>query len=109
MTAIVGIAEKGSVYIGGDSAGVAGLSISTRTDVKVFKNGPFVLGFTSSFRMGQILQYKFDPPKQTVGQDDMKYLVTILWFNLSNLSSTSPILDISILSMILKIFLPRVT
>ena len=75
MTCIVGIAEKGSVYIGGDSAGVGGLSITIRADEKVFHNGPFIMGFTSSFRMGQLLRYRFNPPKQTVKQDDMEYMV----------------------------------
>jgi ATP-dependent protease HslVU (ClpYQ) peptidase subunit len=76
MTCIVGLVEKGTVYIGGDSAGVAGLNVTIRGDEKVFQNGPFIMGFTTSFRMGQLLRYKFDPPKQTVNADDMKYLVT---------------------------------
>ena len=76
MTAIVGIAEKGTVYIGGDSAGVGGLSLSVRDDEKVFINGPFIMGFTTSFRMGQLLHYKFNPPKQTINESDMQYMVT---------------------------------
>lgn len=76
MTVIVGLVNKGDVYIGGDSAGVAGLDITIRADEKVFTNGPFLMGFTTSFRMGQLLRYKFDPPKQTVNTDDMKYMVT---------------------------------
>lgn len=76
MTCIVGLVDKGVVYIGGDSAGIAGLSISIRADEKVFHNGPFIMGFTSSFRMGQLLRYKFDPPLQTVSQNDMQYMVT---------------------------------
>jgi ATP-dependent protease HslVU (ClpYQ) peptidase subunit len=76
MTCIVGLVEKGTVYLAGDSAGVAGLSITIRADEKVFSNGPFIFGFTSSFRMGQLLRYKFSPPKQTVHQDDMTYMVT---------------------------------
>ena len=76
MTCIVGIMDKGNVYIGGDSAGVAGLSISIRADEKVFQNGPFIIGFTSSFRMGQLLRYRLAAPKQTVNQTDMEYMVT---------------------------------
>lgn len=76
MTCIVGLVDKGDVYIGGDSAGIAGLSISIRADEKVFGNGAFVFGFTSSFRMGQLLRYKFSPPDQTVYQTDMEYMVT---------------------------------
>lgn len=55
---------------------MAGLSISIRKDEKVFQNGPFIMGGTTSFRMIQLLRYKFDPPKQTVNTDDMKYMVT---------------------------------
>lgn len=76
MTCIVGLVDKGNVYIGGDSAGVAGLSISIRADEKVFVNGPFIMGFTTSFRMGQLLRYKFSPPQQTIDQDDVEYMVT---------------------------------
>jgi ATP-dependent protease HslVU (ClpYQ) peptidase subunit len=76
MTCIVGIVHKGDVYIGGDSAGVAGLAITVRADEKVFVNGPFIMGFTTSFRMGQLLRYKFNAPKQTTNMDDMKYMVT---------------------------------
>ena len=76
MTCIVGLVHDGDVYIGGDSAGVAGLSLSIRADEKVFGNGPFIMGFTTSFRMGQLLRYKFAPPAQTVHQNDMEYMVT---------------------------------
>jgi len=76
LTCIVGLIHEGDVYIGGDSAGVAGLSITIRSDEKIFGNGPFLFGFTSSFRMGQLLRYKLAPPAQTVHQDDMEYMVT---------------------------------
>lgn len=58
MTCIVGFTDGKRVVIGGDSAGIAGWSLSVRADEKVFRNGPFVIGFTSSFRMGQVLRYK---------------------------------------------------
>lgn len=74
MTCIVGYAKDGKTYLGGDSAGVSGLDITARKDKKVFNNGEFVMGFTSSFRMGQILQYVFTPPE--VNNDDlMAYMV----------------------------------
>jgi len=34
------------------------------------------MGFTSSFRMGQLLQYKLIPPPQDPQVDDYEYLVT---------------------------------
>lgn len=79
MTAIVGIVEKNVVYMGGDSAGVSAetFSLVARKDPKVFKNGPFIMGFTSSFRMGQILQYTFAPPEHPYGMSVDMYMNTI--------------------------------
>jgi ATP-dependent protease HslVU (ClpYQ) peptidase subunit len=74
MTCIIGFVEKDKVYIGGDSAGVSGYHIQIRSDEKVFRNGPFIMGFTSSFRMGQLLRYVFEPPAQSHA-DDMKFMV----------------------------------
>jgi len=76
MTCIVGIAENGRVFIGGDSAGVAGYDLTVRSDEKVFKNNEFLFGFTSSFRMGQILRFSFTPPAREEKTEDYKYLVT---------------------------------
>lgn len=76
MTCIVGIAKDGKVFIGGDSAGVAGLDITVREDRKVFKNQSFIMGFTSSFRMGQLLRYSFTPPVRHPDEDIMQYMVT---------------------------------
>ncbi|WP_433225546.1 hypothetical protein [Actinomadura formosensis] len=63
MTAIVGLATAGAVHLGGDSAGVAGYSLTVRADAKVFATGPYVMGFTSSFRMGQLLRWSLKPPE----------------------------------------------
>ena len=76
MTCIVGLATKHGVYIGGDSAGIAGLSLNHRADEKVFINGGFVFGFTSSFRMGQVLRYAFKPPVITKGQSLPQFMAT---------------------------------
>jgi len=78
MTCIVGLVDKGNVYMGGDGLGVhtSTLEITPRTDKKVFITGPFIIGFTTSFYMGQLLKYKFDPPKQTNSQDDLRYMST---------------------------------
>lgn len=64
MTCIVGLSHKGRVFMGADSAGVAGLDLTVRADQKIFTNGPFLMGFTSSFRMGQLLRYALSPPKR---------------------------------------------
>lgn len=62
MTCIVGLAEQGTVWMGGDSAGANGSwSLELRSDSKVFQRGPYLMGFTTSFRMGQLLRYSLDP------------------------------------------------
>lgn len=77
MTCIVGIEHKGSVWLGGDSAGVSGYDIVSRADPKVFTiaDGSMLFGFTSSFRMGQLLRYSFKPPRHRANVPDMEYLV----------------------------------
>jgi ATP-dependent protease HslVU (ClpYQ) peptidase subunit len=80
MTCIIGLEEDGVVYIGGDSAGVEAdsLSICGRADEKVFltDDGEFAMGFSGSFRIGQLLRYALVPPEQSVKKDDMAYMVT---------------------------------
>lgn len=79
MTCIVGLIDNGKVWMGGDSAGVAGLDVTIRKDPKVFKNGDFLIGYTSSFRMGQLLRFKLNPPKYYAEQhnnDEYQYMCT---------------------------------
>jgi hypothetical protein len=71
MTVIVGLAHEGAVYMGGDSAGVAGLDLSMRRDTKVFTRDAYVIGFTDSFRMGQVLQYSTELPTPPVAQREL--------------------------------------
>jgi ATP-dependent protease HslVU (ClpYQ) peptidase subunit len=75
MTCIVGLVDEGKVYIGGDSAGVNGnWDLTVRADSKVFFTGPFLMGFTSSFRMGQLLRYAFVPPPHQPDVDLYRYM-----------------------------------
>ncbi len=76
MTCIVGVTLNNKVYIGGDSAGVGGYDLVHRKDEKVFMNRDFLFGFTSSFRMGQLLRYAFSPPPIKENQDVYAYMVT---------------------------------
>ena len=76
MTCIVGLAEGGLVYMGGDSAGVSNLDIKVRADRKVFRNGPALFGFTSSFRMGQLLQHALTVPLRHPETPLDKFMVT---------------------------------
>lgn len=76
MTCIVGLVDSGKVFIGGDSAGVAGLNLTVRSDAKVFRNGDFLFGFTSSFRMGQLLRYALIHPKRFPDKSVDSFMVT---------------------------------
>lgn len=81
MTCIVGYIDNESIYIGGDSAGVSGNDITLRRDPKVFikknKKDSIIFGFTSSFRMGQILMSSnFIPPEQKEDSSDYDYMIT---------------------------------
>lgn len=76
MTAIVGLIHAGRVHLGGDSAGVSGWDITTRADAKVFRNGPFVFGFTTSFRMGQLIRWSLTAPTPGDGEDLDRFMCT---------------------------------
>lgn len=69
MTCIVGIVSDGTVIIGGDSCGVEDQYYELRADEKVFRSGPYLIGYAGSYRMGQILQYGLrlpKPPKRNI-------------------------------------------
>ena len=76
MTCIVGLVENNNVWLGGDSAGVSGYALTQRSDTKVFKKDDFIFGFTSSFRMGQLIRYKLKIPEITKKQTVEDYLHT---------------------------------
>ncbi len=77
MTCIVAVVHDGIVYMGGDSAAAAwGNSfVHTRSDAKVFKLGEAVVGFTSSWRMGQVLRYELKLPEIPEGCELHEYMV----------------------------------
>lgn len=76
MTCIAGLQHEGAVYIGGDSAGVSGWDLTIRSDPKVFRVGSFIMGFTTSFRMGQLLRYKLSLPQPSEEEDMSRYMAT---------------------------------
>jgi ATP-dependent protease HslVU (ClpYQ) peptidase subunit len=64
MTCIVGIVDKENdcVIMGADSLASSDVHKEVRKDTKIFRNGEFTIGCTSSYRMIQLLQYSFVPP-----------------------------------------------
>lgn len=75
MTCIVGIVHNQTVYMGGDSQATAGWVQYSIKNPKVFLNGEFLIGFAGSFRMLQLVQYKFTPPKNYENHDPLKYMI----------------------------------
>ena len=76
MTCIVGLVEKDTIWMGGDSAGVGGYALEVRADEKVCINGSCLMGFTTSFRMGQLLQHSLTIPRRHPEDSIEKFMVT---------------------------------
>ena len=74
MTCIVGLVHNNKVYIGADSSAVSGWQVRATKLDKVFRKGPFLIAYTDSFRMGQILRYHLDVQPQD-GETDIDYMV----------------------------------
>ena len=71
MTIIAGIRHPTGVYMAADSAAAVGWTMVVRDDVKLRRNGHYLIGFTSSWRMGQLLHYALKPPEPP---DDVRQL-----------------------------------
>lgn len=89
MTAIVGLTHEGRVHVGGDSAASGGTTLVIRKDPKVFTHQQdhyylpdhpdrWVFGYTTSYRMGQILQHAFTPPVIPHGADLHRFMCTTM-------------------------------
>lgn len=79
MTCIVAVTDGRTVILGGDSAAAQGQELRVRADPKVFLAGNhYAIGFTTSFRMGQILRYSVElpePPSKSEPVDLERFMV----------------------------------
>jgi len=73
MTCIIGIEADGKAYIGADSSACSDSDVRATAMPKVFRNNGVVIGYSTSFRMGQLLQY-MDIPQYDI--PDEKYMIT---------------------------------
>jgi ATP-dependent protease HslVU (ClpYQ) peptidase subunit len=74
MTCIVAIEHQGQVIMGGDSASSDGWRLSQVRRPKVFVRDDLIFGYTSSFRMGDLLQYSLAIPiHEWVGEGETLY------------------------------------
>lgn len=79
MTCVVGIVKKEGVFLGADSGAFNedDLTYNVRKDEKIFQRGEMIIGFCSSFRMGQLLKYRLEIPKQPKNISDLEYMSTL--------------------------------
>jgi 20S proteasome alpha/beta subunit len=78
MTCIVGIVYEGEVWIGADSAAVdlnSGV-VRYHGQGKVFQVGEFLMGYSTSFRMGEVLRYHLNVPIHDRSKDNLNYIST---------------------------------
>jgi hypothetical protein len=76
MTCVAAVIHEGDVWMAADSAGVAGMGMTVRKDPKIYRNGEFLIGYTTSFRMGQLLAFAFRPPVHEPDISVERYLIT---------------------------------
>ena len=70
MTCIVGLIDKAGVgHIASDSLGSNGYNKDVYRNRKIFHKGDLLIGYTSSYRMGQLLEHQLAVPQRKVGQD----------------------------------------
>ncbi len=81
MTAIVGYIDNGGdVHLAGDTRAMSTSDYSAHSlaDGKVFRTGSYLMGYTTSFRMGQVLEHSFVPPNPMPGAPcDMRFMVNV--------------------------------
>jgi len=77
LTCIVGVKHREGVVMGADSYAGWETSGSTRHDPKLGRVGAYGIGFTTSYRMGQLLLYGFDPPRPPFRGDLQEFMVTV--------------------------------
>lgn len=79
MTCIVGVSDGQRVLLGGDSAGVSfeDQEVYSLRTAKVFATGAYVIGYTTSFRLGQILRYTADLPQPPL--NDLVRFMSTAW------------------------------
>lgn len=75
MTCVIGLIHKKRIYMGADSAAVGRRFIRKTNLPKVFRKGPFLIGYCGSFRMGQVLEHSLKLPRQAAEQSDLDFMI----------------------------------
>lgn len=97
MTCIVGYVDYNTdtLWMGGDSLGSNGFSKTCLSNKKIFKvkDSNIIIGYTDSFRMGQLLQYStiFDELNIIKNDIDLEYMCTKFVDNIKSIFSKNNI------------------
>lgn len=78
MTCIVAKVEGGVVHMAGDKLGSNGYTKGITERPKIFKNGDFVFGCTTSFRMGQLIEFTWKQPEKLNSQTEDFYIYKVV-------------------------------
>jgi ATP-dependent protease HslVU (ClpYQ) peptidase subunit len=76
MTCIAALIQDKTITMGADSAASSGTSLTIRAESKLCINNGFLLGFSGSVRMKQLLKYSFIPPTYNNDEDTLKFMAT---------------------------------
>jgi ATP-dependent protease HslVU (ClpYQ) peptidase subunit len=74
MTCCVVYKEDNKIYLAGDKQGSNGNTKRRYKHPKVFKNGKFHFGYTTSFRLGQLLEHHWEAPEKRPSQTEDTYI-----------------------------------
>lgn len=93
MTIIVGLECDDCTYIGGDAGATDPESLDSVivADSKVFFKDNILFGFSSSFRVGQLLKYSIKLPCNKK-MSEMEYLVTVVADRIKNICTKKGII-----------------
>lgn len=95
MTCIVGIEKEGCIVLGGDRAASTPMSVIESGRSKVFTKGPFVIGYSGSFRVGQVIEHLMGIPPHHPEATDLEYLVGGLIEHIRFCLKSSGVVDIN--------------
>lgn len=74
MTCIVAIETKDNIILAGDKLGSTDYYTEVYSRPKVFRNGDFLIGYTTSYHMGQLLEFEWKQPTKEEGISDDVYI-----------------------------------
>lgn len=76
MSCVVGIAQRGKIYLCADSYGCQENSVQPREDPKIFSiKGKMIIGFAGQWRAGQVIQHDLQLPRKRPNLSDFDYIV----------------------------------